>query len=90
MGVKPPTIEEHLEIEAIKKLRVLYSQFFDSHRTDEMAMLFTEDAVCEFSDDLPMATGSDVRRSGSSTARWRAGARSRFRSCTPRRTAGLN
>ena len=53
MGVKPPTIEEHLEIEAIKQLRVLYSQLFDSHRTDEMAMLFTEDAVCEFSDDLP-------------------------------------
>ena len=53
MGVKVPTLEEHLEIEAIKKLRVLYSQLFDSHRTDEMAMLFTEDAVCEFSDDLP-------------------------------------
>ncbi|MDE2670268.1 MAG: nuclear transport factor 2 family protein [Dehalococcoidia bacterium] len=53
MGVKPPTLEEHLEIEAIKQLRVLYSQLFDSHRTDEMAMLFTEDAVCEFSDDLP-------------------------------------
>ena len=53
MGVKPPTLEEHLEIEAIKQLRVLYSHLFDSHRTDEMAMIFTEDAVCEFSDDLP-------------------------------------
>ena len=53
MGVKPPTLEEHLEIEAIKQLRVLYSQLFDSHRTDELAMIFTEDAVCEFSDDLP-------------------------------------
>ncbi|MCY3882944.1 MAG: nuclear transport factor 2 family protein [Dehalococcoidia bacterium] len=53
MGVKPPTLEEHLEIEAIKQLRVLYSQLFDGLRTDEMAMLFTEDAVCEFSDDLP-------------------------------------
>ena len=53
MGVKPPTLEEHLEIEAIKQLRVLYSQLFDSHRSDELAMIFTEDAVCEFSDDLP-------------------------------------
>lgn len=53
MGVKPPTLEEHLEIEAIKQLRVLYSHLFDSHRTDEMAMIFTEDAICEFSDDLP-------------------------------------
>ena len=53
MGVKPPTLEEHLEIEAIKQLRVLYSHLFDSHRTDELVMIFTEDAVCEFSDDLP-------------------------------------
>ena len=32
---------------------MLYSHLFDSHRTDDMAMIFTEDAVCEFSDDLP-------------------------------------
>jgi hypothetical protein len=53
MGVKPLSIQEYLEIEAIKKLRVLYSQYFDGHQIDEMAMLFAEDAVCEFSGDLP-------------------------------------
>ena len=53
MGVKPPTLEEHLEIEAIKHLRTLYSQLFDSGRVDELAECFAEDAICEFSDDLP-------------------------------------
>ena len=52
MGVKPPTIDEYLEMEAIKKLRSLYSHYFDSHQVDKLAMLFTEDAVCEFGPPL--------------------------------------
>lgn len=42
------TIEELLEIETIKQLRIQYSHFFDGQRTDELADLFTDDAVCEF------------------------------------------
>ena len=53
MGVKPLTIDEYLEIEAIKKIRVLYSQYFDSHQVDRLAELFADDAVCEFGDPLP-------------------------------------
>lgn len=44
-------IEELLEIEAIKKLRVLYSHYYDGKRVAELADLFTEDAVCEFGPD---------------------------------------
>lgn len=53
MGVKPPTAAELADITAIEKLRTLYSHYFDGHEIDKMAMLFTEDALCEFSDDLP-------------------------------------
>jgi len=52
MGVATLTIDQYLEIEAIKKLRALYSHYFDSHRIDELASLFTEDAVCEFGPPL--------------------------------------
>jgi hypothetical protein len=48
MGFAPLSIDEYLEIEAIKRLRIMYSHYFDMHRLDEMAELFTEDAVCEF------------------------------------------
>ena len=41
-------IEELLEIEAIRKLRVLYSHYFDGKRVDDLADLFCDDAVCEF------------------------------------------
>jgi ketosteroid isomerase-like protein len=42
------TVEELLQIEEIRQLRVRYSHCFDGKRLDELADLFTEDAVCEF------------------------------------------
>ena len=44
-------LEELLETEAIKKLRVLYSHYFDGNRTEDLVGLFTDDAVCEFGPD---------------------------------------
>ncbi len=44
-------IEELLETEAIKKLRVQYSHYFDGKCVDDLADLFTDDAVCEFGPD---------------------------------------
>jgi len=41
-------IEELLELEAIRKLRVMYSHYFDGKRLDDLVDLFTDDAVCEF------------------------------------------
>lgn len=46
------TLEELLEIEEIRKLRVLYSHYFDGRDLDGLAGLFTEDAVCEFGPDF--------------------------------------
>jgi hypothetical protein len=45
------TVEELLEIERIKQLRILYSHYFDGGRIDELAELFCEDAVCEYSEE---------------------------------------
>ena len=45
------TVDELLQIESIKKLRTLYSHYFDGQFPDKMAELFTEDAVCEFGPD---------------------------------------
>jgi hypothetical protein len=45
------TIEELLEIEEIKLLRVMYSHHFDGGQLDQLANLFTEDAVCEFTEE---------------------------------------
>jgi len=47
-GVNTMTIEELLEKEAIKELRILYSHYFDGKDLDGLVSLFTEDAVCEF------------------------------------------
>jgi hypothetical protein len=44
-------LDELLDTEAIRKLRVLYSHYFDGKRLDELVDLFTEDAVCEFGAD---------------------------------------
>jgi hypothetical protein len=41
-------IEELLETEAIKKLRIEYTHYFDGKRLDELTALFTDDAICEF------------------------------------------
>jgi hypothetical protein len=42
------TIEDLLEIERIRKLRVLYSYYLDAGELEALVDLFTEDAVCEF------------------------------------------
>jgi len=42
------TIDELLEIETIKQIRIQYSHYFDGQRVQELADLFTEDAICEF------------------------------------------
>jgi hypothetical protein len=42
------TIEELLEIEAIRKLRLKYSYYLDALDLDALASLFTQDATCEF------------------------------------------
>ena len=42
------TIEELLEIEEIKKTRILYSHYYDGANLDALCDLFTDDAVCEF------------------------------------------
>jgi hypothetical protein len=45
-------IEELLEVEAIRKLRVLYSHHYDGGHLDDLIGLFTDDAVCEFGPDF--------------------------------------
>lgn len=45
------TIEELLDREEIKQLRIAYAAHFDAHELDDLADLFTEDAVCEFGAD---------------------------------------
>jgi ketosteroid isomerase-like protein len=42
------TLEELLEIEDIKQLRMLYSHHIDGGDLDALVELFCEDAVCEF------------------------------------------
>ncbi len=44
----PLTVEELLEVEAIKRVRILYSHYFDMADFDSLVDLFTDDAVCEF------------------------------------------
>jgi hypothetical protein len=41
-------LRELLDIEAIRNLGVLYSQYLDHDYLEALAELFTEDAVCEF------------------------------------------
>lgn len=41
-------LRELLEIDAIRKTKMLYSQLMDSRETDALADIFTEDALCEF------------------------------------------
>lgn len=42
------TIEELLDIETIKQLRIRGAQYLDSGRFEELVALYTEDALCEF------------------------------------------
>ena len=41
-------LRELLEIEEIKRTRLLYTHLMDAKRLDDLANIFTEDAVCEF------------------------------------------
>ena len=41
-------IEQLLEKEAIKEVRVMYSHYFDGKNLDGLVDLFADDAVCEF------------------------------------------
>lgn len=47
-GEEIAKLRELLEIEAIRKTRLHYSHLMDTGRIDELAEIFTEDAVCEF------------------------------------------
>ena len=44
-------LEQLVEKEAVKELRIMYSHYFDGKAIDALADLFTEDAVCEFGPD---------------------------------------
>ena len=41
-------LRELLDIEKIRKVKMLYSQLMDSRDVDALAEIFSEDAVCEF------------------------------------------
>lgn len=45
------TLQELLEKETIKELRIMYSHYFDGKDLDGLVGLFAEDAVCEFGPD---------------------------------------
>jgi len=42
------TIEDLLEIEEIKELRMLYSHYYDADDVDNLITLFTDECICEF------------------------------------------
>jgi hypothetical protein len=42
------TIEDLLEIEEIKNLRIMYSHYYDGVDIPNLVGLFTDDAICEF------------------------------------------
>ena len=42
------TLEEFLEKENIKELRIMYSHYFDGKMIEDLVDLFTDDAICEF------------------------------------------
>lgn len=45
-------IDDLLEIEEIRQLRLAYSNYFDGHDTERLKTLFCEDAVCEFPEEF--------------------------------------
>src|SRR5512139_1348838 len=47
-GPRMTPIEELLEKEAIKEVRIMYSHYFDGKNLDGLVDLFTDDAICEF------------------------------------------
>ena len=45
------SIEELLELESIKQLRIMYTHYFDGKDLEGLVDLFADDAVCEFGPD---------------------------------------
>lgn len=41
-------LETLIETEKIRKVRILYSHYFDMNHLDQLVALFTPDAICEF------------------------------------------
>ncbi len=41
-------LRELMELEAIRKVKFLYAHLMDARRIDELADIFTEDALCQF------------------------------------------
>ncbi|HCC42797.1 MAG TPA: hypothetical protein DEQ32_00280, partial [Gammaproteobacteria bacterium] len=56
-------LRELLEIEKIRKLKLLYAHLMDSHQIDDLANLFTDDAVCEFGPEYGNWEGRETIRS---------------------------
>ena len=56
------SLKRLLEIEAIRKVKNLYSQYMDSGRIDELAELFTENALCEFGPEYGNWIGRETIR----------------------------
>jgi len=56
------SLKRLLDIEAIRKVKLLYSQLMDSHRIDDLAEIFTEDAVCEFGPEYGNWVGRETIR----------------------------
>lgn len=46
------TIEELLDLEGVRQVRLAYSTYFDGQDVDGLATLFCEDAVCEFPEEF--------------------------------------
>ncbi|MGI9327808.1 MAG: nuclear transport factor 2 family protein [Pseudomonadales bacterium] len=42
------TIDELLDIEQIRNLRMVYGHYYDGQQVDSLVDLFTDDAICEF------------------------------------------
>jgi len=42
------TLQDLLDVEEIRNLRILYSHYFDGQEIDKLMGLLTEDVVCEF------------------------------------------
>ena len=61
----PDEIEELrtlLEVEKIKKTKLLYSQLMDSRDIDGLAEIFADDAVCEFGPEYGVWKGKEEIR----------------------------
>ena len=56
------TIEELLIIEELRNLRQAYSAYYDTQDIDNLARLFTDDAVCEFGKDYGVWRGKQEIR----------------------------